>query len=49
MHLNIFRTFQHGGFMKGYRNISFEKEAYLNEKDPEYLSNRKLYSFLNIL
>jgi hypothetical protein len=27
--------------MKGYRNISFEKEAYLNEKDPEYLSNRK--------
>jgi predicted membrane protein len=40
----IFRTFQHGGFMKGYRNISFE-EAYLNEKDPEYLSNRKLYSF----
>lgn len=27
-----------------YRNISFEKEAYNNEKDLEYLSKRKSYS-----
>lgn len=29
-----------------YRNISFEKEAYKNEADTDYLINRKLYSFL---
>lgn len=32
-------------FMKGnaYRNISFEKEAYNNEKDLTYLNRRKHY------
>lgn len=32
-------------FMKGnaYRNISFEKEAYSNEKDLTYLNGRKHY------
>ena len=35
--------------MKGnaYRNISFEREAYANDKDMEYLRNRKLYSSFN--
>lgn len=34
-------------FMKGnaYRNISFEREAYLNENDQTYLENRKHYSW----
>jgi hypothetical protein len=27
-----------------YRNISFEKEAYSNEKNLEYLKNRKCFS-----
>lgn len=27
-----------------YRNISFEKEAYLNEKNLEYLKNRKWFA-----
>jgi hypothetical protein len=27
-----------------YRNISFEREAYANEKDSSYLKNRKLFS-----
>ena len=38
-------------FMKGnaYRNISFEKEAYENESNLEYLKTRKLYSFLKYI
>jgi len=34
---------------EAYRNISFEKEAYDNEYDLEYLNNRKIYSFFNYL
>jgi hypothetical protein len=38
-------------FMKGnaYQNISFEREAYLNQDNSEYLSERKKYSFLKYL
>lgn len=32
-----------------YRNISFEREAYANEKDLKYLKRRKLWSFLRYL
>lgn len=32
-------------FRKGYRNISFEREAYGNEKDLGYLGKRKPFSF----
>ncbi len=31
---------------RGYRQISFEKEAYENEKNPRYLLERKCYSWL---
>jgi len=31
------------------RHISFESEAYLNEKDPNYLSIRKIWEFYNYL
>lgn len=31
---------------KAYYNISFEKEAYKNEHNLNYLKNRKFYSFL---
>ena len=31
---------------RGYRQISFEKEAYENEKNPRYLLERKWYSWL---
>lgn len=31
---------------KAYRNISFEKEAYNNENNLEYLKTRKHYAFL---
>ena len=30
---------------KAYFNISFEKEAYFNEDDLEYLKNKKLWTF----
>jgi hypothetical protein len=30
-----------------YRNISFEKEAYTNEKDLNYLESRSFWKFLN--
>lgn len=38
-------------FMCGnaYRNISFEREAYLNEHDSKYLKKRKHFAFLNYL
>ncbi len=32
-----------------YLNISFEKEAYANEIDLEYLKKRKLWSFIHYL
>ena len=34
---------------QAYRNISFEKEAYANEKDLDYLKSRSLWQFLNYL
>ena len=32
-----------------YRNISFEREAYDNEQNPDYLKRRKFWSFLKYL
>ncbi len=32
---------------KGYRNISFEREAYINESNLDYLKKKKLWSFRN--
>ncbi len=32
-----------------YKNICFEREAYLNEKDLSYLKKRKLFSWLKYL
>ena len=32
--------------IQAYRNISFENEAYHNENNLTYLSNRKLFSFM---
>jgi len=31
---------------KAYRHISFEKEAYVNEMNPNYLIDRKFWSFI---
>lgn len=34
---------------KAYRNISFEREAYNNEYDYDYLSKRKHYNWINLI
>jgi len=34
---------------KAYHNISFEKEAYANEGNPNYIKDRKLWSFTKYL
>lgn len=34
---------------KLYRNISFEREAYANDKDPNYLNTRKVFAFLKYM
>jgi hypothetical protein len=45
----IFRTFQYGISKEAYMNISFEREAYLNEGNANYLVDRKFYSFLKYI
>lgn len=34
---------------RAYRNISFEREAYVNEDDLDYIKTRKLFNFLKFL
>jgi hypothetical protein len=40
---------RHRDWNKAYHNISFEKEAYENEGNPNYLNDRKLWSFTKYL
>lgn len=39
------RIVQYRGYVNGYMNISFEREAYANESNLNYLQSRKLFSF----
>lgn len=43
----VIKLFTHGKY--AYRNISFEREAYANEDNLEYLDNRKHYSWTKYL
>lgn len=43
----LFRLIQYKDRRKAYYNISFEREAYGNEKDLHYLKQRSLWRFLN--
>jgi hypothetical protein len=43
----LIRLIQYKDRKKAYFNISFEKEAYANEKDFDYLRERKFWSFFN--
>ncbi|KVV15630.1 hypothetical protein ACRASX_00115 [Flavobacterium sp. TMP13] len=45
----IFRCVQYKNVHLGYRNISFEREAYHNETHLLYLKNRKAFAFLKYL
>lgn len=42
----ILRLIQYKNMDLGYRNISFEREAYANEKDLVYLKRRSFWNFL---
>lgn len=41
----LFRLLQYKNWHLAYRNISFEREAYTNEKDLEYLRLRSFWAF----
>ncbi len=45
----LLRMIQYRNWNKAYRNISFEREAYTNGHNLNYLKDRKLYSFLKYL
>lgn len=45
----IVLLFKYCNWNKAYRNISFEKEAYSQQATPDYLKNRKHYSFFSYL
>ncbi len=40
------RLLQHKKWRLAYKTISFEREAYKNEKDLDYLNSRSLWAFL---
>jgi len=43
----FFRLIQYKNKQLAYRNISFEREAYTNEKDPQYLHRRSFWRLFN--
>ena len=43
------RLFQYKNWHKAYKNISFEREAYANEINLDYLKQRSFWSFLKYL
>src|SRR5690554_6953564 len=45
----LIRLIQYKNFKTAYRNISFEREAYANEQNINYLEKRRLFSFLRYL
>jgi len=44
-----FRFLKHRHFREAYLNISFEREAYQNERNRKYLKRRKIWSFWHYL
>ena len=45
----VFRFIQYRNWQTAYKNISFEKEAYLNEGNLHYLNERRFWRFLKYL
>jgi hypothetical protein len=45
----LIKLIRYGDRNKAYRNIVFEREAYANEKDPDYLQSRSFCNFLKYL
>ena len=45
----LIRLLVYKNWTKAYQNISFEREAYTNEKDLNYLQSRSLWKFIGYL
>ncbi|ALJ06099.1 hypothetical protein APS56_13605 [Pseudalgibacter alginicilyticus] len=45
----LIRLFQYENSYLAYRNISFEREAFFNESNLNYIKRRKFWSFLKYL
>jgi len=45
----LFRIIQYKNRYTAYRNISFEREAYTNEKDLQYIDRRPFWRFLHYI
>jgi len=45
----LIRLIQYRNWKRAYKNISFEREAYSNEKDLNYLKSRSFWKFLKYL
>jgi hypothetical protein len=45
----LIRLIQYRNRKEAYYNISFEREAYANDYNLEYLKNRKFYSFVKYI
>jgi len=45
----LIRLLQYGRHATAYRNISFEREAYNNDHNLEYIQNRKFWNFVNYI
>ncbi|WP_425234510.1 hypothetical protein [Ulvibacterium sp.] len=45
----LLRTVLYLNTYRAYQNMSFEREAYYNEKDLNYLDRRRPFSFMNYL
>lgn len=45
----LFRLVQYRSRRKAYRNISFEREAYENEHNTDYVKERRYFSFLSYI
>jgi hypothetical protein len=43
----LVRYIQFGDWEVAYYNISFEREAYSNEHDMEYIKNKRIWSFID--
>ena len=45
----LVRLIQYKNWQQAYRNISFEREAYINERDLHYLKSRSFWNFIRYI
>lgn len=45
----LYKLLKYRNWHKAYRNISFEKEAYNNQNNLDYIKSRKHYNWINLI